>query len=249
MSFIQDDEGVLLAKLKHAFSTYDSAIKKYLSAVKELDTNLETLAISVREMAQSETNEEVRALCDTFCNKIDKHKSATAGVSVSAATADPNKPSKGKKKSSADVVPTTIDTTSIPPEEYYFSTYMTDFSLKVSSAVEQLRQELHEVEKSKKKRDEKVKSYQKHRSAVDSMETKLAKKNQAVTEDKKYNKELEKREESKSLAEAENETFQAQYQQLLQKRTETLRLMVSGISLTSAQYYKGMVKVLDSNGL
>lgn len=206
-----DPQGAMLSKMKNAFSTYDSASKKYLSAVKELDTALEGLAIAFRELSQGDINDSARMQADRLCSAIDAHKS---GGTVEG--------------------------------DYHFSTYMSDFSQKITQTLTDFKDAVKATEKTKGKRDEAVKKYQKNRAEVDETETKLAKKNQGVTENQKYSDKVAKRDAAKAVADAEEEAFNKQYDELMKRRAKSLVSIVENMSMLSAKYYEGLAMVMRS---
>ncbi|KAG5478706.1 hypothetical protein LSCM1_06110 [Leishmania martiniquensis] len=224
-----DEQSSFIKKLKHACSSYDSAARKYLGAVKELDVALEALAIAFRELAQGEENEGVRNKADTLCTAVDRHM---ANTSVNASASN-----------KAQLPP---DTTPPASAGYPFASYMSDFTHEMSYAVEELRETLRAVEKAKTKQDELVSKYSKKRSEVDSLEMKLAKKNQGITSNEKFAAKVADRDALKALVAAGDEEFTHVYNVLLQKRSQTIERVIDGMHSYSGKYYMSLAKTLRS---
>lgn len=220
-----DEQGVLISKMKHAFSTYDSAAKKYLGAVKDLDNAMEAIAIALRELSQGEVDDAVRGSADRLCSAIDAHKSA-------------------KSTASAETGLTGGMSYVNNEENYFFSVYMSDFAREVTTSLEELKTFVKETEKVKEKRDSAVRKYQKTRMEVDEMETKLAKKNQGIADNDKYAKKVAHRDELKTKADIHEEQFTKKYDAMVNKRTEVLQRMVSAMGSCSSTYYTGIAKVM-----
>ncbi|EPY24316.1 hypothetical protein STCU_07241 [Strigomonas culicis] len=231
-----DEEGVLLTRLKHAFHTYDGAIKKYLTAVRELEGTMELLAISVRELSQSESNSAVKAVCDTFCDAIDEHKSSRVLEAGSKAK---------ERAGSAGAAPAEEVT---DPKQYFFSIYMSDFAREITGAIDQLKEEVRAVEKSKESRDKRAAKYHKTKRDVDELETKLAKKNQGIADNVKHKEKSGKRDMEKESADAEDLKFRQDYQRLLQTRSQVLMRLVRGIGTYSGRYYTGVANMMERSG-
>ncbi|GET88761.1 hypothetical protein, unknown function [Leishmania tarentolae] len=225
-----DEHKPLIKKLSHACASYDSAAKKYLHAVKALDTSLEALAIAIRELSQGEENEGALISADRFCMSVDRHM---ANASVGALSGH----SKSRRRS---------DSTPCNDADYPFAAYMSDFTREVSSAIDDLKNTLKTVEKSRSKQDDLVSKYNKKRSDVDALEMKLAKKNKGITTNEKFSSKLAERDALRVKVDAGERHFISEYAGLLQKRTETLLRVVHGIQTCSAKYYAQLSRTLQS---
>lgn len=226
-----DDQTMLLRKLKHACATYDSAAKKYLAAVKELDVAMEGMAISIRELSQGETNSHLRSYADQFCSAIDKHKSANASALNGGSTS---------RKASATPRAMGGDDT------YPFVSLMADISKDVSSAIDELKVTISSTEKAKEKHESLMKKYNSARADVDKMEAKLAKKNQGVSNNEKFSKIVKGRDDMKVKVDADTAAYDAVYNGMLAKRSDVLSRVVKGLGTLLSKYYSTLSKTLKS---
>ncbi|KPI87451.1 hypothetical protein ABL78_3482 [Leptomonas seymouri] len=225
-----DEDSVLIKKLKHACSTYETASKKYLSAVKELDSSMESIAIAIRELAQGEENVTLRDKADRLCSSVDRHM---AGRSVGYG--DSNKPRRESNKNGESIV---------DPDEYPFVTYMNDFTREISVAIDELRDTVKSTEKAKLALSDMTSKYNKKRTAVDDMEMKLAKKNQGISDNAKFKEKVAERDEARIKLDAETERFNTAYNGLLLKRNRTLQRVIDGFHKYTAKYYDTLAKVV-----
>ncbi|KAK7194321.1 hypothetical protein NESM_000347200 [Novymonas esmeraldas] len=224
-----DDQAALIKKLKHACSSYDTASKKYLTAVKELDGAMEAIAIAIRELSQGESNDVVRSRADSLCTAVDRHM-ASSSVGVSG---------QSKSRRVSEVAPSNGAT-------YSFVTYMNDFTREISAAIEELKENIKVTEKAKTKHDELVSKYAKKRADVNEMETKLAKKNQGIANNPKFATKVAERDALKTQVEADDERFRATYNVMLQKRSQTLQRVVNGLQTYSVKYYTNLSRTMQS---
>lgn len=218
-----DAQDMMLSKLNHAFKTYDSASKKYLSAAKEFDSALEGIAISFRELSQGDLNDDVRGQCNALCSAIDAHKSADAAKA--AATEAATAPGGGCSG-------------------YFFTQYMADFNAQISGVLDALKTDVRAIEKAKSKRDEAAKRYQKLRGEADGTETKLARKNQGINDNPKYLEKASKRDAAKLAAETEEHAFNQQYEALMLKRERAVVDTVTAMGSLGGRYYDGVARVM-----
>lgn len=227
MSSNNDVEGVMLSRLRHAFSTFDSASKKYISAVKEVDSSLEGIAIAFRELSQGDMDPQSKAMADRLCSAIDAHKTLK----------EVKKDSKGKAPAA--------EISANGGDEYYFSNYMSDISRDVSNQFAAFKNAVKAAEKVKDKRDDAVKSYAKLRAEVDDLEAKLAKKNKGIADDPKHAKTVAKRDEAKIAADTAELKFTQEYNAVMHLRAETLKNVVSAMGKHSARYYSAVARVMQ----
>jgi hypothetical protein len=229
-----DDNSVLIKKLKHACSTYDTASKKYLAAVKELDSAMESIAIAVRELSQGEDNAALREKADQLCSSVDRHM-AGKGAGHKAASKSPRVSTAGQSGA-----------TFAEGDTYPFAVYMNDFTREISVAINELKESLKIAEKAKKKHDELTSKYNKKRTEVSDLETKLAKNNQGIADNAKYSKKVADRDAAKATLDAESERYNNVYSSLLKKRSQTLERVVGGLSRYAARYYESLAKTIST---
>ncbi|KPA83928.1 hypothetical protein ABB37_02091 [Leptomonas pyrrhocoris] len=225
-----DENSVLIKKLKHACATYDTASKKYLAAVKELDTAMESIAIAIRELAQGEESPDLREKADRLCSSVDRHMAGQGG--------DHRGGSKSQR-ASANLSVSGADT-------YTFVTYMNDFTREISAAIDELKESVKKAEKSRSTYEEVTSKYNKRRTAVSEMETKLAKKNQGISDNPKFNKKVAERDEAKITLDAETQRYNHVYSDLLQQRSKTLQRVIAGLDKYSTKYYNSLSKTISS---
>ncbi|AYU79001.1 protein of unknown function - conserved [Leishmania donovani] len=225
-----DEHKVLIKKLTHACASYDSAARKYLAAVKALDSSLEAVAVAIRELSQGEENEDAVISVERFCTSVDRHM---AGSSAGA--------SSGHSKTGR-----LSDSAAFNGAEYPFAAYMSDFTREISSAVGELKEILKKIEKSRSKQDDLVDKYNKKRSELDTMEMKLAKKNQGISTNEKYSHKLADRDSLKVQVETGERELRAEFMALLQRRTQTLLQVVRGMQTHSSNYYSHLSKAMQA---
>lgn len=230
-----DENSVLIKKLKHACATYDTASKKYLSAVKELDSAMESIAIAIRELAQGEENTALRDKADRLCTSVDRHMAGRSAGSNSA-------PSKSRRASAADP----NNASAMDAENYTFVTYMNDFTREISVAIDELKESVKVAEKAKTTHDDMTSKYNKKRTSVSDLETKLAKKNQGISNNPKFAQKVAERDAAKASLDAETEKYNTVYQGLLQKRSQTLQRVVGGLNKYTSKYYESLSKTISS---
>ncbi|KAG5501273.1 hypothetical protein JIQ42_06274 [Leishmania sp. Namibia] len=226
---LPDEHSALIKKLKHACATYDTAARKYLGAVKDLDISLETLAIALRELSQGEENVSVRARADSFCTAVDRHM---ANTSINASDGNRVQPAP--------------DAALAGSAGYPFANYMSDFTHEVSCAVEELKEVVKVAEKAKSKQDELMSRYTKKRGEVDSLEMKLAKKNKGITSNEKFAAKVADRDAMKAQVVAGDEELSNIYQALLKKRTQTLLRVTDGMQTYSGKYFTHLSKTMSA---
>lgn len=226
-----DDQSVLIKKLKHACSSYDVASKKYLTAVKELDGAMEAIAIAIRELSQGEENSAIRTRADSLCTAVDRHM-ATSSIAGNGS----------KSRRASELPPGDLS----GGETYSFVNYMNDFTREISAAIDELKSTIKVTEKAKVNNDAMVSKFNKQRAEVDSLETKLAKKNQGVANNPKFAEKVAKRDKLRAEADADSEKFRATYTTLLQKRSQTLQRVVDGLHTYSVKYYSNLSKTMQS---
>ncbi|CAJ1025156.1 hypothetical protein, conserved [Leishmania lindenbergi] len=224
-----DEKTVLIKKLKHACTSYDAAVKKYLAAVKGLDSTMEALAISLRELSQEEDSELARNRVDRFCTAVDRHM-ANASVGASGH----NKP----HPTSDEATPSSAG--------YPFANYMSDLTREATMIMDEFKEMLRTAEKSKSKQDDLVSKYNKKRLEVDELELKLAKKNQGIDSNSKFASKVADRDALKAQVEAGKRAFSSTYSVLLQKRTEVLTRVVDSLQMYSAKYYISLSKTMQA---
>lgn len=229
-----DENSILIKKLKHACSTYDTASKKYLSAVKELDSAMESIAIAIRELAQGEDNAALRAKADALCASVDRHMAGQGGSGHSAV-------SKSRRVSADPQAASVTD-----PSNYTFVAYMNDFTREISVAIDELKESVKAAEKAKTVHSSVTSRYTKKRTEVSDLETKLAKKNQGIADNPKFAKKVADRDAAKAALEVETEKYNAVYSGLLRKRSEALQRVVGGLSQYAAKYYQSLSKTIST---
>lgn len=219
-----DTQAVVVKKLQSAFKTYDSASKKFLTALKNLDDAMEAIAISFRELSHGEeVDMNTKKRCSDFCTAIDVHKTAS----------DP------KKKSSTDG-------SAAAPGDYCFASFLTDISAEVGSAMTRLKENMKILEKEQSSRDKASGKYQKLRAEVDKLETKLAKKNESIANNPKFAAKMTQRDDAKAEAERAAAGYESSFQDFLKLRNETVLSMVSGTSTRSKRYFEGLASVMGT---
>ncbi|CBZ27247.1 hypothetical protein, unknown function [Leishmania mexicana MHOM/GT/2001/U1103] len=225
-----DEHKVLIKKLTHACASYDSAAKKYLAAVKALDSSLEALAVSVRELSQGEESEDAIVSADRFCTSVDRHMAGSCGGGSS-----------GHNRSQR-----LSDSTAVDGAEYPFAVYMSDFTREVSSGVGELKEALKKIEKCCSRQEDLVSKYNKKRSDVDAMEMKLAKKNQSISSNEKFSSKVADRDALKVQVDAGEREFRTEYMSLVQRRTQVLLQVVHGMRTHSSKYYSHLSKTMQA---
>ncbi|KAL7697941.1 hypothetical protein N2W54_002582 [Lotmaria passim] len=225
-----DENSVLIKKLKHACETYGTASKKYLAAVKELDSAMENIAIAIRELAQGEEDPALRDKADHLCSSVDRHMASGQGGA-----------SKSRRTSGVQDGVGAGD-----PDNYTFVAYMNDFSREITVAIEELKESLKAAEKAKSAHDDMESKYNKKRTAVSDMETKLAKKNQGITDNPKFAKKVTERDAAKASLDTETKKYNGVYAALLEKRSQTLKRVVEGLNKYAAKYYDSLAKTIST---
>ncbi|KAG5504421.1 hypothetical protein JKF63_04873 [Porcisia hertigi] len=221
-----DDRTVLINKIKQACTSYESAVKKYLGCVKDMEKSLEVIAISIRQLSQGEENDTIRSKADSFCTAVDRHISFSAGT-----------PGQSKSHRSAD---TDVSISG----GYPFSTYMNDLTGEVTAAMEGLKSVVKTTEKSKTKHDDLLSKYFKKCAEVDELETKLAKKNKGIDNNEKFASKVADRDQLKAQVEADDRAFRKVLQNLFDKRTTTLQRVVLSLQTHSMKYFSELSKAV-----
>ncbi|RNF07258.1 hypothetical protein TraAM80_03379 [Trypanosoma rangeli] len=221
-----DPQAVLVERIEEGMKAFNEASKNYIVAVRKVDSALEDMVVSFRQMSFGDIPPSLRSLLDSFSKEVGNHRNTAATES------------KGENSFS--------DRTG--GNKYVMAQYVNDFMKRTDCIGDGLKS-LMKLARVKHEEHEKVgKKYNEARTKAEKIAASDVKKNRNSSENPDYVKYINKRDALRlELTKREDELARVCHE-LQERRVDVIKQALNAMGDLSSQYWSGVAQVMRSAG-
>ncbi|ESL09934.1 hypothetical protein TRSC58_02339 [Trypanosoma rangeli SC58] len=210
--------------MEEGMKAFNEASKNYIVAVRRVDSALEDMVVSFRQMSFGDIPPSLRSLLDRFGKEVGDHRNTTATAS------------KGENNSSDGT----------DGKKYAVAQYVNDFMKRADCIGDSLKS-LMKLARVKREEHEKAdKKYNEARAKADKIAASDVKKNRNSSENPDYVKCINKRDVLRvELTKREDELARVCHE-LQERRVEVIKQALNTMSDISSEYWSGVARVMRS---